>query len=85
MDYRDLSLVTTADGFYNSQNVRFLLNRQATSAHVGQALETVATYSAPHAITIAAGFGRLFAGQYLRQSGKPSGYVYPYLSCAVRF
>ncbi len=85
VDYRDLSLATTADGFYNGQNVRFLLNRGATSAHVGQAIESVATYSAPYAITIAAGFGRLFAGEYLRQSVKPSGYVYPYLSCAVRF
>lgn len=85
IDYRNFTLATVQDAFYNAQNTRFLVNRTATSAHVGQGIETVFNYDAPHGFGFSLGIARLFPGEYLKQSGRSTGYFYPYLMWLKRF
>ena len=84
VDFRELYLASTQDGLYNSSGTRVVLNRKATSTHVGSELDLQASYVIQGA-TITAGWGRLFAGQYLKQSSKGSGYSFPFLMWLKRF
>ena len=78
-DYNDFSLATTQDSLYNSSGTSAVLNRTATSAHIGNEINTIALYQWTKIWKFGAGFGHLFAGQYLKQSKADFGYSYPYL------
>jgi hypothetical protein len=85
VDYRDYYLSTAQDGLYNSTGTRIVLDRKATSIHVGhgpecQLVQTVGSYG-----QFTLGVAGLFAGDYLKQAGKPNGYVYPYLGWQKAF
>jgi hypothetical protein len=80
VDYRDVGLATVSDGLYNSAGTRIVLNRKATSSHVGNSIEAQGLWTVTPKTTIGIGLGDLMAGEFLRQSGKASGYIYPYLS-----
>lgn len=83
-DVRGIYLATVQDGFYNVGGTRTVLNRNATSNHVGTELDLQAVYQLPHGVNLGLGFGNIFAGSYLKQSGK-SGYSYPYIMWSKRF
>jgi hypothetical protein len=57
-----------------------VLNAKATSNHVGEGVETQFVYSITPKTSLGVGVGNLKPGAYLKQSGKTTGYVYPYLS-----
>ena len=78
-DYNDFNLATVQDSLYNSSGSSAVLNRKATSAHVGRAWNTVALYQWTKIWKFGAGIGHLYAGDYLKQSKSPSGYTYPYV------
>jgi hypothetical protein len=85
LDFRDFRLATVADGLYNTNGVRTVLNRKATSTHVGEGPDVQLAWSAEPYGQVTAGFAAIFAGAYLRQSAHGSGYLYPYLMWAKRF
>ena len=84
-DFYEDYLATTQDGLYTSGGVLKVLNRNATSRHVGCESDIVATYQASANTQITAGFSRLFPSEYLKQSTAGSGYSAPYLMFAKNF
>jgi len=82
---REFWLANTNDGLYNAYGTRTVFNPKATSAHVGESIEMMATASLTKRTTIGFGVGTLFPGEYLKQSQKDQAFIYPYLSLAQTF
>jgi hypothetical protein len=85
LDYRDYWLATLQDGLYNSSGTRTVLTPSASSRHVGQSAEMLIGYSMPLKTTLGFGLGKLYAGDYLRESGKGGGYVTPVVYWSRKF
>lgn len=79
VDFRDYWLATVQDGLYNGFGTRTVLNAKATSTHVGEGIEAQFSYAISPKMSFGLGAGNLTPGAYLKQSGKTTGYVYPYL------
>jgi hypothetical protein len=78
-DFNEFYLATVQDGLYNSSGSSIVLNRKATSSHVGAEINTVALYQCTKIWKLGAGLGHLYAGEFLKQSQYGFGYTYPYL------
>jgi hypothetical protein len=78
VDFRDYWLATVQDGLYNGFGTRTVLNAKATSTHVGEGVEAQFVYAITPKTGLGVGVGNLAPGAYLKQSGKTTGYVYPY-------
>lgn len=78
LDVNDFWLATTQDSLYASAGTSAVLNRKATSRHVGLVFNTIALYQWTKLWRVGAGYGHLFAGQYLKESKAGFGYTYPY-------
>ena len=82
---REFWLANTQDGFYNSYGQRIVFNPKATSAHIGESVETMATATLTKYTTVGFGVGALFPGEYLKQSQKDQVFIYAYLYLAQTF
>jgi hypothetical protein len=78
-DFNEFYLATVQDGLYNSSGTSILLNRKAISGHIGSEVNTVGLYQYSKVWKFGAGYGHLFAGQFLRESKVTYGYTYPYV------
>ena len=78
-DFNEFYLATVQDGLYNSSGSSIVLNRAATSAHIGSETNTVGLYQLSKVWKFGAGYGHLFSGEYLKQSKLGFGYTYPYI------
>ena len=78
-DFNQFFLATVQDGLYNSSGSSIVLNRNATSSHIGWETNTVGVYQWSKVWKFGAGYGHLFAGDYLKQSKMGFGYSYPYV------
>jgi hypothetical protein len=78
-DFNEFSLATAQDALYNSSGGSAALNRSATSSRIGSEINVVALYQWSKIWKFGAGYGRLFAGDFLKQSKAGFGYTYPYL------
>lgn len=78
-DFNEFYLATTQDGLYNASGTRIVLNRAATSRHVGSEADFIALYKFSKMWTFGGGYGHLFPGEYLKQSKASFGYSFPYL------
>ena len=56
-----------------------VLNRAATSSHIAAETNTTALYQWTKIWKFGAGYERLFAGGYLKESKANFGYTYPYV------
>jgi hypothetical protein len=79
VSYRDYWLADVTDGLYNSAGSEIVLNKKATSNHVGQGVDTQAVIAVNGKTSFGIGVGTLNPGAYLIQTKKTSGFVYPYL------
>ena len=84
-DYNEFYLATVQDALYGSSGTAMVLNRNATSSHIGSEINAVALYQWTKVWKFGVGCGRLFAGDYLKQSKVGFGYTYPYLMFAGNF
>jgi len=84
-DFNEFYLATVQDSLYASGGSSLVLNRKATSSHIGSELNTVALYQWTKIWRFGAGYGRLFAGDFLKQSKTDFGYSYPYIMFAGSF
>jgi Alginate export len=84
-DFNEFYLATVEDGLYNSSGTAIVMNRTATSSHIGSETNTVALYTLSKVWKFGAGYGRLFAGEYLKQSKLGYGYTYPYVMMVGSF
>ena len=78
-DWNDFYLATVQDGLYNSSGTPTVLNRRATSTHVGREADFQALYQLSSNTGFGAGIARLFPGAYLKQSTAGTAYMYPYI------
>jgi hypothetical protein len=62
-----------------------VLNRKAASNHIGAEVNAVALYQWSKIWKFGAGYGRLFAGGFLKQAKDDFGYSYPYFMSAGSF
>ncbi|HXK01116.1 MAG TPA: alginate export family protein [Verrucomicrobiae bacterium] len=85
LDYRDFYLATVADAWYNAAGNRIVLDRAATNRHVGAGPDTQLVWTAGRYGQVTVGIADVFAGAYMRQSVKGSGYLYPYLGWGRKF
>jgi Alginate export len=84
-DFNEFYLATVQDGLYNSSGTSIVLDRKATSSHIGSETNTVALYQYSKVWKFGAGFGHLFAGEYLKESKDSFGYTYPYVMLLGNF
>ncbi len=85
LDGREFWLANTNDGLYNPFGTRTVFNPKATSAHVGESVEMMATAKLTKTTTFGFGVGTLFPGEYLKQSEKDQAFIYPYIYMTQRF
>ena len=85
VDFRNFNLATVQDGFYNAQATRVFLDRAATSAHVGEGVDTKLTLDWAHSLVTTFGVGTLSPGEYLHEVKQYSTYIYPYFTFTKRF
>jgi len=76
-DFNEFYLATVQDGLYNSSRTSVVLDRKATSAHIGPETNTVGLYQYSKVWKFGAGFGHLFAAEYLKEAKVAYGYTYP--------
>jgi hypothetical protein len=76
MDFNQFYLATVQDSLYASSGSSLVLNRNATSSHIGAEVNAVALYQWSKIWKFGAGYGRLFAGSYLKQSQDDFSYNY---------
>ena len=79
VSFRDYWLANVRDSLYNCSGVKTVANAKATSAHVGEGLDTQLIYSFDSRTSMGMGVGNLAPGSYLAQSKKTTGFIYPYL------
>jgi len=79
VDFNEFYLATVQDGLYNSSGTSIVLNRKATSSHIGSEINAVALYQFSKIWKFGAGCGHLFAGEYMTESKVAYGYTYPYV------
>jgi hypothetical protein len=84
-DVHRLFLATTADGLYTVGGARKVLNRQAVSRTVGTELDVQGAYAFSKELSLGAGVGTLFAGDYLAQSTTAGTLWTPYLMWNLKF
>lgn len=84
-DFREMYLATPQDGLYAGNGTRVVLNRKATSRHVGSETDLMMAYQLNRIWSVGAGVGRVFAGEYLAQSTKGGDYTYPFVMWAGKF
>jgi hypothetical protein len=80
VDFRDYWLANVHDGLYSSIGTRTVMNANATSAHVGEGVDAQFNFTLSPKTLLGVGVGNIAPGSYLTQSGKTSGYVYPYMT-----
>lgn len=85
LNAREFWLANVNDGFYNAYGTRIVFDPSATSAHIGESVETMATAKLARNTTAGFGVGVLFPGQYLKQAGKDQAFLYPYFYLAQIF
>jgi hypothetical protein len=78
-DFNEFYLATKQDALYGSSGSSVVINRQATSSHIGTELNASALYQWTRIWKFGGGYGRLFAGEFLKQSKTDFGYSYPYV------
>ena len=76
----DAWLPTVQDGLYNTFGTRTVYNVKATSNHVGEGVDAMFQYSVNRKTLVGFGVGNLAPGSYLKESGKTTGWIYPYIS-----
>ena len=79
IDGRDFWLDNVNDSLYNAYGTATVKNTKATSNHVGESIEMMATAALSKHSTLGLGVGTLFPGDYLKQSKKDQAFVYPYI------
>lgn len=84
-DFNEFYLATVQDSLYGSSGSSVVLNRKATSSHIGSEVNATALYQWTKIWKVGAGYGRLFAGDYLKQSKADFSYTYPYLMVCGSF
>jgi hypothetical protein len=84
-DFLEDYLASTQDGLYTSGGVLKVLNRNATSRHIGSEADFLATYQFSKTLLVTAGFSHLFPGEFLKQSTKGASYSCPFLMWTKNF
>ena len=83
--YHGFWLATRQDALYAIAGAVLALNPKATSSRVGSEADVRVIYQMNSRLQLWGGYGRMWTGPFLRQSGKPSAINYPYMMCTFAF
>ncbi|MCX6620220.1 MAG: alginate export family protein [Acidobacteria bacterium] len=78
-DFHSFWLASLADSLYAAGGSAVVRNPNATSSHVGNELDGYVAYRHSSHLQLVGGVGRLFAGEYLKQSTKGAALTAPYV------
>ncbi len=73
LQFRELFLASRQDGLYSFSGSELVRNPAATSSHIGHELDFHINYRFSSRLDLLGGYGRLFKGEYLRQSRPEHG------------
>jgi hypothetical protein len=79
LQFRDLWLAHRQDSLYGMSGAVLASGRSATSSHVGEELDQRVTYQASQRLQLAAGYGHLFPGGFLKSASPGSSSTTAYL------
>ena len=85
IDYHNFWLATRQDGMYLASGEMAVLNRAATSSHIGQELDFRLVRKISDHIQIILGFPHFFPGKYLDESTPGSAVTGPYAMWSYAF
>ncbi len=78
VDYHRFFLASRQDWLYTDSGAPVLRNPNARSSRIGDEIDVYGFYQPSKALQFGAGYARLFAGSFLKQSGRPGDASYPY-------
>jgi hypothetical protein len=84
-DFNEFYLASVQDGLYNSSGTSVVLNRKASSSHIGSSVGATAMYQWTKVWKFGAGYSQLFVGDFLKESNTTFGYRYPYVTFVGSF
>lgn len=84
-DVLDDYLASTQDGLYTSGGVLSVLNRKATSGHVGVETDALVDFKLSKQTDFKAGYSRIFPGEFLTQSTKGASFSSPFVMWTKAF
>jgi alginate export protein len=86
-DWHFFWLANGHDGLYNAGGALVVQPPASGDAHtdVGRELDVYLTFSPSQEVTLGAGFGHLFPGQFLKENSPGSGTSFPYAFLTYRF
>jgi hypothetical protein len=73
LQFRELFLASRQDGLYSFSGAELVRNPAAGSSHIGHELDFQINYRASARLDVLGGYGRLFKGNYLKQSRPEQG------------
>jgi hypothetical protein len=77
--YHSFWLATRGDFFYRENGTPLVRNPEAASSHIGQEVDAFAVWTATSRMQLFFGLSHLFAGGFLRESGRGFGAMAPYV------
>jgi hypothetical protein len=78
-------LASLGDGLYNASGTRTVFFKTATSKDIGWEADVAMTYTVSKELSLGAGLGTLFTGQYLKQAGASDRFFAPYVLWTTKF
>jgi hypothetical protein len=85
VDFNEDYLATTEDGLYNVGGALKILDRAATSRHIGSEPDILIIFPMAKHTLFHVGYGYLFAGEFLKQASKGSGFSCPFVQWTKDF
>ena len=71
-------MATSNDNYYASSGAIAVAAHPGANRHIGNEFDMVAEYEVNKGLSFGFGYGRLFAGQFLKQTTPGHDYGYPY-------
>ncbi len=86
VEYNDWNLASATDALYNGAGTAlFRSTTGAYGTHVGQELDFMGTWTVTRNVSLGAGIGHIFPGQFLKLATPGDGYTYPYFMATWKF
>ena len=86
LEYNNWSLDSATDALYNSSGTATVKSAAGTAGtHVGQEFDATSTWTIFKPLTVGAGIGHIFPGEFLKIAAKGNPYTYPYMMAIWKF
>lgn len=85
-EYNNWYLASATDALYNATGAAVVRSLAGTAGtHVGQEIDITSTWAVAKPVTLGAGIGHIFPGEFLKNTTKGNPYTYPYMMATWKF